>query len=229
MSLPYVVACCPAYKRDWVLPRWRAAINAAGQVAGQPRDRSVVLLDTAGGERVATDAVARYDIAHLAEIRNDLLRYVLLRHPRATHVWSCDSDVLPNADVLRRLLDAHLPIVAAVVRNSPMARVYNYFCGLDIDGVPVRDGSEAGKLTANSHTPFAVTMTGACCLYERGVFERGVQWAAHPRGEDVGLAILARRLGVGMYVHPLAHTRHLQPDGSEWTINKEETVLCIGE
>lgn len=61
-----------------------------------------------------------------------------------------------------------------------------------------------------------VTLTGACCLYRRDVFEQGLRWSDHPRGEDAGLAMQARELEIPLYVLPNARTRHVQRNGEVW-------------
>lgn len=237
---PFVVAGCPAKNRSTLLARWFDAMEAQSH---RP-DRTYVLLNDCDDDSVQTcwertdevtsdfdnyntgdpgvertaGIVPRYSIANLAIVRNEWIRRALQRWPKATHVWSVDSDALPDPNVLALLLDADLPVVAAVVKNSKSVPVYNFFCGWDKsdnEKNPARSGDEHHKVTTLER-PFPVTMTGACVLIRRDVIDSGVQYAWHVNGEDVAWSIDAQQRGYLLAVHPLARTRHVQRSGEEW-------------
>lgn len=106
--------------------------------------------------------------AHLARLRNWTVERAMGLWPQASHLWFCDSDVAPEPDVLELLLAADKEVVAAVVRNGE--RAWNFMMRL-IDGEPLRSGYEGSVLDLNRPEPFVVSMTGACTLYRRKVFE----------------------------------------------------------
>lgn len=242
MSTPYVVAATIAKNRAWSLLEWYFSLRTQDKV---PNATFVLLNDCSDfSESLMSDLsfaagsrwderlydlhfevintgdhgydriYPRYSTANLATLRNEMMDRVLARWPQCTHVWSVDSDVLPDPDVLEKLLEANLPVVAAVVANNATGAVFNFFGGSDDDG-PRRAGLDVMALTFNT-SPFEVTMTGACVLISRDVLDAGVRYADHPRGEDVAWSVSARNAGFPLHVHPLARTRHIQRDGSEW-------------
>lgn len=241
-SSPFVVACCPARNRAWALPRWYASLSAQSRrpdaalvLSNDCSDDTKHVLrqlqrgsglpgrlelhrgiyntyTSSGSER---DSTPKYDIANLAAVRNECVAQCLKEYRQLTHLWSVDSDVVPDADVLSLLLAADVPIVAAVVRNSDAAGVFNYMCGWqrpygngddNVNVLPRRDGSESSKLERTE--PFVVTVTGACVLIRRDVIDAGVRYDAHPQGEDVAWSLDAQRHGYMLAVHPLARTSH---------------------
>lgn len=179
-----------------------------------------------GYSRIAVNGTPRYSIANLATVRNKWVERALALWPHLTHLWSVDSDVLPDADVLSLLLDADLPVVAAVVANNADSTVYNYMCGWSrqqpsIDGEvvqPRRNGDEALRLLRTD--PFAVSMTGACVLIRRDVVDTATAYCMcyddHVQGEDIAFSIEAQRYGFMLAVHPLARTSHVQHSGEVW-------------
>lgn len=235
---PYVVVCCPSRNRAWSLSDWYKSLAAQTRppdavyvlLNDNSADDSMGLLQSiqdsaslpdlewdhyflggSGFERVATETTPRYDINNLATLRNLMIANVLTTYPQATHLWSVDSDVAADPNVLDLLLSASQPIVAAVVRNST-GPVFNFGLGRDEFG-PRRNGDEIGML--ETADPFTVTYTGACVLMTRKVAET-VKYEYHRRGEDVLWSQQAWGLGYGIFVHPLARTDHKQKDGSIW-------------
>jgi GT2 family glycosyltransferase len=150
------------------------------------------------------------------------MEYALEVLPELTHLWLCDSDVIPDDDVLAKLLDADLPVVAAVVRNSPAEGVYNFWCGWrppyaagGLGGLkhPYRDGSESSKLLLSE--PFVCSLVGACCLIRRDVIDSGVRYGFHEQGEDLFWSLEAQRNGFLLATHPEARTTHFMTKGAE--------------
>lgn len=234
---PFVVAATIAKNRAWALPRWHGSL--VGQTPTHPRalyvlnndssdDTAACLLDAPqpadvtlvvetlntgdqGCERTSGSA-PRYSIANLALLRNEMIARVLSLWPNLTHLLSVDSDIACDPNVLALLLAARLPIVSAVVRNSPTQPVYNFWRGwvspFGGPSYPHRDGSEERALAENS--PVIVSMTGACVLIERAVLDdERVRYAAHPQGEDIPFSVAAQRAGWLMAVHPKARTTHM--------------------
>lgn len=195
---------------------------------------NTAIAGTGNTQRVADDRGPRYDIANLAAVRNRWLAVVRREFPEATHVWSCDSDVCPDPNVLQLLLDESAPIISAVVRNNSgddeVPGAYNFWCGWDeIKYEPRRQGSEMYAVHYGQKdlaVAIRVTMTGACVLMRRDVIERldpetrepiaRVEYSPHPNGEDIAFSIAAARAGFSLYTHLGARTNHIQPDGSVW-------------
>lgn len=95
-----------------------ASVDVNGVEPGPARLRFDILnTGDPGSERVATADSPRYSTANLAAVRNEWVRRCLEHWPQASHLWSCDSDVIPDPDVLEKLLAADVPVCAAVVRN----------------------------------------------------------------------------------------------------------------
>jgi hypothetical protein len=233
----FVVACCPARNRAWILPDW---LRAQREQTRRPDALYVLLNDCADDSREvvlhnAPDGIPlvveewntgeagwdriepRYSTANIATLRNEMVRRVLERWPQTTHVWSVDSDVAPAPDCLDQLLSAG-GVCAAVVRNSTDT-VWNFMCGWD-NGEPQRDGCEQFSLSSSrvyGGHPFSVSLTGACILIPRSAIEDNptLRYSGHPRGEDVSWCVAARELGIPLYVHPLAKTKHHMVQGKE--------------
>lgn len=223
-SKPFVVAGCPVKNRGWILPKWFDAMEAQTTKPDQlfllpndivddteqvcyvrlfgENDYEVHNTGDAGYDRIEP----RYSIENLAALRNLWADRCLFHWPHLTHLWSVDSDIAPDVDVLAKLLAVNEPIVGALVRNSTAPGIYNFTHGADDTG-PRRDGTEQ-FIVETLGVPTQVTMTGACCLYRRDAIDAGLRWHAHNRGEDCGLALEAKRLGISMWVEPNARTRH---------------------
>lgn len=234
MTDTFVVAGTIARDRVWALPAWHRSLHAD---ATRKPDATYVLLNDCSddsyrtlkilrcrtvpyhfGPDCGTDRVGpnRYSMQRLAHLRNVWIDDCFVQWPHLTHLFSCDSDVLPDPNVLSLLLAADKPVIAAVVRNGP-GPVYNFFCGDGNEGDYGRlhrDGTEGERLDSLT-APFRVTMTGACCLYRRDAIDSGLRFHAHDQGEDVGLAIQAKELGIELWVHPQARTSHMMCQGEE--------------
>lgn len=240
--MTFVVAGTIARNRAWSLPQWYLALydqqpftpdairvllnDCTDDSERLLRDMSFVSGDrwdeikpqliydfvntgTQGYERTGTP---RYDVANLATLRNMWIGLCLERWPHLTHLWSVDSDVVPDADVLAKLLAVDEPIVGAVVRNST-APCYNFFHGSDADG-PRRAGTEQFIVDAFEQ-PIQVTMTGACVLLRRDVLDAGVRYGVHLRGEDVKFCIDAAEKGFKIWIEPTARCEHWMTKGEE--------------
>jgi GT2 family glycosyltransferase len=149
--------------------------------------------------------------ANLARVRNRWIDRALKYHPQATHLWSVDSDVLPDPDVLEKLLTADEAVVAAVVRNSE--RTYNFMQNYEY-GEPQRSGMEDSYVrNVSPEATFEVTLLGACVLIRREVVSDR-DWGAHcrfgphPIGEDVPFCQAAQAAGFKLWLEPRARTRH---------------------
>lgn len=246
MAERLVVAATIAKNRAWVLPRWYSALSSQTR---PPEYAYVLLNDTTddslgtlyaaskaslmkpemwwgthdtgdrGCERLATDKFPRYSTSNLAWLRNELIRRAFVGWPNLTHLWSVDSDVLCDPDVLEKLLAADLPVVAAVVKNSTARGIYNFMThGTPQEPRRQADYEEwlvAGDEDSPDHE-FTVTLCGACVLLRRDVLDAGVRYGVHPQGEDALFCAAASEAGFPLYVHPQARTRHVQKDGSEW-------------
>lgn len=148
----------------------------------------------------------RYRSAHMAAERNLWASEALKRWPQASHLWVVDSDVLPEPDVLEKLLVLKAPVAAAFVPIgdgvTPIA-----MGGWDFGLMrPRRDGTERAK-----QDPWAATLVGGAYLVQKHVFLRGhdYPWSEHPQGEDGGFAAYCRREGFEMLHHPGARCRHI--------------------
>lgn len=243
MTEPIVVAGCVAKNRAWALGSWYDAMEAQTRRPDRVRvllndcddsseqicyergddvtsDYWVLTTGDPGCERVATAEAPRYSIAHLAMLRNEFVDRTLERWPQATHLFSVDSDVIVDPDVLEKLLAADKAVIAATVCNSRDQPVWNFFVGSDDEGprrTPMDQFGITGESVVQAKNKIAeVTMTGACVLIRRDVLDAGVRYADHPRGEDVAWSMAATKAGFSLYVHPQARTSHVQRNGEAW-------------
>lgn len=241
----YILINDEDYDRDTALyPPTIAAAHRAAAESATPIVSSVFNTGLDGDSRVTDNSrgATRYIVSNLAAVRNALLTRVLRSYPQATHIWSVDSDVLPHRDCLALLLDAHLPVVSAVVRNSPEPGVLNFWCDTRRDEVtnrptPARSFGGERELKALTYAaPQLVTMTGACTLIRRDVLDEvdaagqpRVRYAYDPRGEDVAFSVAAQQCGFLLAVEPRALTSHLQPNGERWTWQPKTSQSSISE
>lgn len=217
-----VVVGCPTRHRGHLLPRWCDAVRkgtvAAALLANDDphfvaqKDALLCVRPELYGwlrfMRVTTGEpgwhriAPRYNMANLARLRNVLVDFVHAVDRDFTHFWSCDSDVIPDAGCLEKLLALDVPVAAAVVENGNTA--WNFIIG------DRRNASEPGALRAGE--PFRVAMTGACYLIRRDVLDAGVRYGDNPRGEDFEFCRSAREKGFDLWVVPGATTQHLMED-----------------
>lgn len=234
---PFVVAGGIVRNRAWILRRHLSAVAACGPqkmfyVTGDNADTTEQILngmhfaiignpllppeylvhDTGepGYTRDGSDG-PRYRSTHMAAERNLWAAEALKRWPQATHLWVVDSDVLPEPDVLEKLLAVDQPIVGAWVPGCTPATGWNA-----LEGRAARTGAED-----RFRLPFIATMLGGCYLVKRCVFycpfERGVSpaydfvgpWREHPQGEDGGFGDAVREMGFLMWADPAARCTHL--------------------
>lgn len=144
----------------------------------------------------------RYSSENMAPLRNLWGEEAVRRWPQLTHLWVVDSDVLPAADVLSRLLALNRPIAGAWVPGCTPCEGWS---------------SERGR-AVRSHweerrgEPFRATMLGGCYLIRRDAWDAGLRWAPHPQGEDGGFGDSARKLGLEMWADPLARCEHVMEE-----------------
>jgi hypothetical protein len=174
-------------------------------------DLSYLVHDTGepGYTRDGSDG-PRYRSAHMAAERNLWAAEALKRWPQATHLWVVDSDVLPENDVLEKLLAVGQPVVGAWVPGCTPAAGWNFGA----------DRAERTGAEDSFRVPFFATMLGGSYLVERRVFypDPGLEggdapfygpWREHPQGEDGGFGDTVRALGFQMWADPGARCRHL--------------------
>lgn len=221
MGSAYVVAGGLIRQRRWIVERYLSAVKANNpdvvfMLEGDSTDGTreyldgrvdILVHDTGepGYTRDGSDG-PRYNSAHMGRERNLWAEEALKRWPQATHLFVCDSDVLPEPDVLNRLLALHAPVAAAYVPIGDGVTP-THMIGFDYTNFrPCRTGEEK-TLTK----PHAVTMVGSCYLIEAQWlrFEINPIWSEHPQGEDGGHANFWRRKGLPMMVDPMAKCLHL--------------------
>jgi hypothetical protein len=212
MSAPFVVAGGIVRNRAWVLPRHLSAVRAnvpalMFYLTGDNTDDTVEILDADGEDmnvsgfhlvhnvgnlnftRDGSEGEGRYSSAIMADLRNRWAAEALKRWPQLTHLFVVDSDVLPEPDVLERLLAVDQPIVGAWVPGCPPQ--------------PELDGAEyILKL-------FIATCLGGCYLIRRDALDAGIEWRQHAQSEDGGLAESARGLGFMLWADPDAKCTHI--------------------
>jgi hypothetical protein len=242
VTTPFVVVGGPVRQRSWVVARHIAAldacrVNAFAYVLGDSTDNTdSVIRDAhnatdvprvmftrpdapgAGYDRIGPP---RYSMANLAEARQAWVEAVLRAFPCATHLWSCDSDIIVDPNVLRLLLAVNAPMVGANVALNYSLTARNVMTGWE-NNAPRRRFGDA-DLT-NLHMPVTCTWVGACVLYERRVFEPADAGglacsftAGDPtRMEEAGIVTRLHELGVSPVWCPQARTSHVQRDGTSW-------------
>lgn len=209
-----VVAGGIVRNRDWVLERSMDAIMAQTfppeylyYLTNDNEDRTEEILQNylaatydvwntgyPGYER--TGAI-RYSSENMGMLRNRWIQ----KHKNATHWWIVDSDVIPNPDVLERLLALDKPCAGAWVPGCTPNAGWN-----EVQHRPSRTGAE--------HTlsgPFRATMLGGSYLLRRDFVEDvgWEPWGKHPQGEDGYLATLAHDRGWEMWADPDAKCQHI--------------------
>lgn len=253
--MTFVVAGGIVRNRAWVLPRHIDAVllnNPAKcfYVTGDNNDATYMTLYNRGieGVRVMEHDTGepgwtrdgkdgpRYRSAHMAAERNLWASEALKRWPQATHLWVVDSDVLPEPDVLEKLLALKAPVAAAFVPLAdgvtPIA-----MAGWDAELGRAKRTGEESKLTK----PHVATMIGGCYLIETCLFKSrnvlfwketptdypglvllstgvrrvfGPLWGEHPQGEDGYFAWFMRCNSLfPMLHHPGARCRHIMERG----------------
>lgn len=222
-----VVAGSPVRNRAWIVGRSIHGLRAAGAneffylVNDCEDDTEDVLwqegadfkvLNTGepgwhrGNRKKGWHGDMRYQFDNLAKVRNAWREHLLEFYPEATHYWSCDSDIVPDADCLQYLLDADKPCIGARIPSGQVS--FNFMLGRDDEG-PRRNREEHEYVKRKE--PFEVTLTGACMLIRRDVLE-SVQWDYHQRGEDIPFSEACTKLGYGPWLHPLARGTHYMGD-----------------
>lgn len=127
----------------------------------------------------------KYIYKTLAKLRNLLLQEASLSE--VDYLFSIDSDILINPDVLTLLLSEQKDIIAALVHNGEVNYNFLPFSGGDRRVIP-------GRL-------FDAKVTGAVYIISRQVFSNPViQYTDHTKGEDCGFCESARDQGFKCWV-----------------------------
>lgn len=192
----FVVAGGIVRNRAWILPRHLEAVasnypDEMFYVFGDCTDDTQAELNKPGVTSLCHDTGEpgytrdgsdgpRYSSKHMAAERNLWAAEALKRWPQLTHLWVVDSDVLPNPDVLEKLLDLKAIVAAAFV---PIADGITpiHMMGWDHNDNQARRTGEEKLLTR----PQVVTLVGGCYLIDQILFISCSQlWGEHPQGED---------------------------------------------
>jgi hypothetical protein len=246
VSDPFVVACIPIRNRAWIVERQLAAFQAQrfermvgfylagdceddtlGRLARRPAV-TVEVFDTGcpAWHRSREPRYSLNDHANLALVYNRMIDRALELWPQATHLWLCDSDVVPEPDCLRLLLEADKDVISAVVALGPEGP-WNFMCEENpVSKEAERSGTEETLLELVRY-PFPVTFLSACTLVKREVLETltrvtgyfdssnvdmktrdGCRFAPHPHSHDFPFVASLRAAGYYLWVHPLARTAH---------------------
>lgn len=234
----FVVAGTPCRDRGWILQRYLDALRANKPDAifiltdNNSDDTLEILSRNAdvrwenlwcdpqpGCTRDGSDGMPRYSSKFMAEIRNRWAAMVLEFFPEATHLFVCDSDVLPEPDVLEKLLALKAPVAAAFV---PIAdgvtpiHMDNFVYRVESDGSWSLRGKRTG-VEATYTEPHQIWLCGGCYLIERRALDTGLRWGEHPQGEDGFIATECWRLKLMMMVDPGARCAHLMERDDEPT------------
>ena len=128
-----------------------------------------------------------YTYKALAQLRNKILDSAI-EDADASYIFSIDSDILVNKNILKRLLSTKKDIIAALICNG--GDNYNYFHLGDKE-----------RTILPKELVFEVRLTGACYLISRSVFSNPkIRYEALSSGEDQGFCESARREGHKLYV-----------------------------
>ncbi len=134
----------------------------------------------------------------------------MLQHPlRPTHLFFLDSDIVPAADTLTRLLAHRQPIVSGLYRKRTPPHEVMAITHPPTPSLTLREGVQR------------VDFVGAgCLLIERRVFEkiRPPWFAGEWRGknhlsEDFYFCEKARKAGFKIWLDPSVRPLHIEPMG----------------
>lgn len=130
----------------------------------------------------------------LAILRN--LTLDLARMDNADYLFSVDSDIIVEPDILNKLIEANKDIVAGLISNGG-SQAYNF--------LPF-----SGNRNEVKKEIFEVKVTGACCLISKNVFNnRSIRYSEQfGTGEDLGFCESARHFCFKSYVLPYMQ-RHI--------------------
>jgi hypothetical protein len=153
-------------------------------------------------EEVVFSERPNYSSAHMGALRNRWASVARTFWPKFTHLWVVDSDVVPGADCLDRLLRLKAVIAGAWVHGCTPNEGWD-----EVTGQAHRTGKESLRTS-----PFVATMLGGCYLISRRALWRGVKWGEHPQGEDGQIARTARKAGIKMWADPHAACDHIMKE-----------------
>lgn len=130
---------------------------------------------------------SEYTYKALAQLRNKILDSAI-EDTVADYLFSVDSDILINKNILKRLLATKKDIIAALICNG--GDNYNFFHLGDKE-----------RTILPKDLIFEVRLTGACYLISRNVFSNPkIRYEALSSGEDQGFCESARKENYKLYI-----------------------------
>jgi hypothetical protein len=153
----------------------------------------------------------RYSSENMSMLRNMWAKKAIETYPHLTHLWVVDSDVLPERECLKELLNedcqiagAHVPLQDGI---TPI-----YMAGWDKQEKRPR---RMGSVERKADNSFFATLVGGSYLIKREAIDAGVRWGPHPQGEDGYFADSCREHHMLILACPSAKTRHIM-DREAW-------------
>jgi hypothetical protein len=153
--------------------------------------------------------------------RDRIVSHAMYRIPRPTHIFFIDSDVLPRANTLEKLLDLDKDIAVGVYPTTSKKglswSVAKEELFLRIDDLP--------------RSPFKVKYTGfGCVLVKMEVFEK-LQWpywknefveGGIEKGEDIYFCDKVREAGFDIWCEPKVKCNHIRITSLMNIVNNKE-------
>lgn len=147
------------------------------------------------------------DYKYIAEIRNIFLS---MRKKHDTHIFSVDSDIIIEPNVLKKLLNHDKPIVSALVNNGGYQNRITFYNIMEKDQRhPTYRHLEPSKGLRQ------VDLTGACYLINKRVLDNGVCYKYHKQGEDAGFCSDAIGKGFKVYCDQDIQPQHIMEKESK--------------
>jgi hypothetical protein len=146
----------------------------------------------------------KYTYNILSDLRNKILKKCV--DLNCDYLFSCDSDILVNKDILNRLTAHNLPIVSSLIYNGYLVNnieeAYKYPNILNEIGYRVYKHI-VNYRTKNPKENIVGTLvqcdfTGACVLMSKDVCSK-TQYSWHKQGEDEPWSFSARQNGFKLY------------------------------
>lgn len=132
-----------------------------------------------------------FSYKNLCALRNKILE-IARKDPNVDYLFSVDSDILIDNDILNNLINCEKPVVSALVHNGKSGRddTWNF---LPLTGSRAISPKELSE----------VKLTGACCLISKEVFQnKDICYSQRPSGEDESFCKTARVNGFSLWVLP---------------------------
>lgn len=144
-----------------------------------------------GNGRDSSDKISiirnKYTYKALAILRNKILD-VTREDKEVDSLFSVDSDVLVNRNILKKLIRTDKNIIAALLCNG--GDNYNFF-----------HLGDKNRSLVPKDLIFEVKLTGACYLILRNVIDnKNIRYEALSSGEDQGFCESARKEGFKLYI-----------------------------